>query len=350
MVYIKLPSSVEIVGSKLFSNIVRIQANKEISVVSLSSKPQSTDIALLYPVSSLGKEYYVVTPSSNSSRTLQEISIFTHQGPNMVDIYLKGQVTLNGNTYSAGSKLAIPLNAFAGVQLQGTGDLSGTRIVSQKPVAVLAGHMCLPKTTQCKHVFEQLLPVSRWGKIFVVPPLPWQTKYDILSISASQSTVLHYKFGKTERTVNLSRGQVWQIPVLPSRAIYLSASVPVQVLFYSLGAAVQTFTYGMSLMEIPDTERYSRSYSVHGQKGFQNFALLMMKSSETGGLMVDKKPLNTIKWNQIPGTEFSWGLYDLQDAFKSYNVEHPNSPFGLLSLGIANMDGYGTAGAGVESE
>ncbi|XP_061453700.1 IgGFc-binding protein-like [Rhineura floridana] len=348
MVQVELPKFVEIIDSKVFSHVVQIQADKNVSVVSLSSKPFSADTALLYPVNSLGNEHYIVAPVSGPVGALQEFAILTPQGPNVVDVYPTSPVTFNRKTYTAGSKLSVTLKAFTGVQLQGKGDLSGTKIVSQLPVAVLSGHICSWKNTKCNHVFEQLLPVSKWGKTFVVPPMPWQTKSDILYVSASQATVLTYQTGAAKQTVNLGGGKVRQISVLPKSPIYLSANAPVQVFLYSTGAAVRTFTYDTFLMGIPDTEKYSLSYTINGQVGFQNFVLLVAKTSETGGLTVNGKPLDTVKWSLVPGSEYSWSLYELPVVLHSYRVAHPHSPFCLFSVGIANMNSYGTPGAGVD--
>ncbi|KAH0631322.1 hypothetical protein JD844_005610 [Phrynosoma platyrhinos] len=350
MMQVALPSYVEIVGSKLFSDVIKITADKEISVVSMNSKSYSTEIALLYPVNSLGREYYVVTPSTGPRGSFPQFSVFTHQGPNVVDIYPKAQVSFNGKTYSAGSKLTVTLKAFQGIQLQAASDLSGTKIISQGLVTVLSGHVCSWKNTKCNHVFEQLQPVSSWGKIFMVPPLPWQNKNDILYVSASQTTALTYQIGANKQTAKLEGGQVLQILILPRSPVYLSASAPIQVYFYSTGASYQTITYDTLLMEIPDSDKYSREYTMNGQVGFQNFAFLVAKTAEVNGFMVDGKPLINVQWNTIPGTEYSWGNFELPSMILTYRVVHPESPFGLLSVGIANLNSYGTPGAALERE
>ncbi|XP_060132431.1 IgGFc-binding protein-like [Zootoca vivipara] len=350
MVQVELPKFVEIIGSKVFSSVVRIQSDKDVSVISLSSKPYSTETALLYPVSSLGTEHYVVGPAIAPAGYLQEFAVLTTQGPNVVDITLKSQVNFNGKTYSAGSKLSVTLNAFTGVQLQGKGDLSGTRIVSQLPVAVLSGHVCSWRYTKCNHVFEQLLPVSNWGKTFVAPPIPWQTKTDTLYVSASQATSVNYQMGTSKQTIKLGGGEVKQIQISPKTPIYLSADVPVQLFLYSNGASTRSFSYDTFFIGIPYIESYSLSYSVIGQVSFQNSILLVVKSLETGGLTVNEKLLSGVTWSPVPGSEYSWGRYDLPNALVPYIVANPKSPFCLISVGIASMNGYGSPGAGRDPE
>ncbi|XP_077788611.1 IgGFc-binding protein-like [Podarcis muralis] len=350
MVQVELPNFAEIIGSKVFSSVVQIQSDKDVSVVSLSSKPYSTETALLYPVSSLGTEHYVVGPAIGPTGYLQEFAVLTTQGPNVVVIHLTSSVTFNGRTYTAGSKLSVKLNAFTGVQLQGKGDLSGTRIVSQLPVAVLSGHACSWRYTKCNHVFEQLLPVSNWGKTFVAPPIPWQTKTDTLYVSASQATILNYQMGTSKQTKSLGRGQIQKIQISPQTPIYLSADVPVQVLLYSNGGSTRSFSYDTFLIGIPDIESYSLSYNVNGQVGFKNSILLVVKSLETGGLTVNENLLSGVKWRPVPGSEYSWGRYDLPDILVPNKVANPLSHFCVISVGIANMNGYGSCGAGRDPE
>nr|XP_016851513.1 PREDICTED: IgGFc-binding protein-like [Anolis carolinensis] len=350
MVKVVLPSFVEIKGSKLFSDIVMITADKEISVVSKNSKPLSTDIAQLYPVESLGRNYYVVTPSLGPKNAFPEFSVFSVKGPNVVTIDLKAQVIFNGKTYAAGKKLIVTLKAFEGIQLQGTGDLSGTEIDSQEPVAVLSGHICSWKYTKCNHVFEQLQPVPSWGKTFMVPPLPGQTKSDILYVSASQDTVVNYQIGANKKAAILVGGQVVQILVLPQNPVYLSASSPVQLYYFATGAKFQNTIYDTLLMEIPAVDRYSREYTVNGQVGFQNFVFLVAKTTVVNDFTVNGKPLVKLQWSAIPGTEYSWGRFDLKDADFAYKVLHPELPFCLLSVGIADQNSYGTVGAAKQSK
>lgn len=345
-----LPATIEIKGSKVFPNVVRISADKDISVVSFSSKPLSTEISQLFPRSASGTEYYVVTPTGGPSGAFPEFAVLSYEESNVVDISLTAQVVFEGKTYPAGSKLTVTLAAFQGIQLQATGDLSGTRIVSQKAVVVLAGHICSWKYTKCNFVFEQLRPVKAWRKNYIVPPIPWQTKSDIVFISASQATAVRYQMGAQKQAVNLNGGQVLTINILSKTPLFVEADMPVQLLFHSTGSTYQSFSYDTFLMGIPDTDSYSQTYSVAGQANFQNFAILVVETLQINGLLVGGRALPKLEWNPIPGTVFSWALYQLQVVLFPYRLEHPNSPFGLLVVGVASMNSYGTFGGSLQGE
>ncbi|XP_039369925.1 adhesion G protein-coupled receptor E3-like [Mauremys reevesii] len=343
MVLVSLPVSVGIKGTTKFPNVVLVKADKDISVVSVSNKHVSPETTVLYPVSSLGNEHYIVTPSAQSLDSYPEFSVMTYEDCNAVEVHVKGQLRYEKNVYSTGNKLEIKLLAFQGIQLQGIADLSGTRIVSEKPVAVLVG-LCFCNNTKCNHVFEQLLPVCSWGTKYIIPPLPWQKVNEIVYITASQNTTVLYQRGEQQETVTLAGGSVLQRPVKPWIPVSISANVGIQVVFYSVGAAVPNSSHAF-LMNVPDVASYCRMYSINAQKGFENFALMVVNTSETGAIILDNQPLRDVVWNRVLGTEFVWGMHPLGPANSSHAVEHPSSPFALLSVGTATMDSYGIPGS-----
>ncbi|XP_065275671.1 adhesion G protein-coupled receptor E3-like [Emys orbicularis] len=344
MMRVRLPESVGIKGTTEFSNVVLVKADKDISVVSVSNKHVSPETTVLYPVSSLGNEHYIVTPSTESLDSYPEFSVVTYQEPNSVEVHVKGKLHYLTQVHPTGSRLTINLRAFQGYQFQGIGDLSGTSIVSKKPVAVLVGQRCFCNNTKCNHVFEQLLPVCSWGTTYIIPPLPRQKVDEIVYITASQNTTVLYQLGEQAETVTLAGGSVLQRPVKPSIPVYISANVGIQVVFYSVGAAMSNSSHAF-LMNVPDVASYCRMYSINAQQGFENFALMVANTSETGAIFLDNQPLRDVVWNRVSGTEFVWGMHTLAPAIRSHAVEHPSSPFALLSVGTAAMDSYGIPGS-----
>lgn len=116
------------------------------------------------------------------------------------------------------------------------------------------------------------------------------------------------------------------------------------MVFYSLGAAIPNSSHAF-LMNVPDVASYCLMYSINEQEGFENFALMVANTSETGAIILDNQPLRDVEWNRVPGTEFVWGMHTLGPAMRSHAVEHASSPFALLSVGTAAMDSYGIPGS-----
>ncbi|XP_027690223.2 IgGFc-binding protein [Chelonia mydas] len=336
-----IPPNAEMVGAKVFDNTVVVQADYDVSVLSLNSKPNSADTTPVYPVQSLGMEYYVVTPTMRMDR-YGEVAIVAWEGPTTVDVYLKGAVIFQGKTHLGGSRLTIKLEANQAVQLQSPVDISGTKIISQKPVAVYVGHTCVTRSIQCDHVSEQLLPVSNWGTTFIVPPLSFEMQSDIVYVSTSQATEVEVQVGMSKSSRELLAAKAVQYRIPSSNALYFSASAGIQVIFFCDGGTKGNIRYNPFFMAIPAVSSYCQSYHIYGLKEFENYALIIAKTSESAGVTVNKRPLRNVLWRPVAGTEYSWAEYSLGKGFQVHNVEHASSPFGLLSVGIGNQKAYGS--------
>ncbi|XP_063168373.1 IgGFc-binding protein-like [Candoia aspera] len=356
---VQLPTSVEMQGTDMYDTTVLIQANKEISVLCHSHKDYSTGVTVIYPDHQLGQLYYVITPVDDLPHSFKEFAIIADQDPTHVDIHLKGVVIFKGKVYPAGSKFVIDLRAFQVIQLQSTEDLSGTRIESTKPVAVLSGHSCAKKFTSCDHVVEQLLPVPSWGTTFIVPSLSYQNNFDVAYVTASQNTLITYRSGVKEKSHNLVAGEVFQIGLPRSEPVYISADAKIQVLFFFTGATMgnRSYTellplvseapegsriYDPFLINVPALTSYCRQYHVYEMKQKDNYAVIIANTSESGQIILGKKAIENIHWRPIPGTDYSWADFLLGSESKALSVEHPTSPFGLFIAGGSHRDGYGS--------
>ncbi|XP_053124186.1 IgGFc-binding protein-like isoform X2 [Hemicordylus capensis] len=336
---VKIPAYAEMFGTAKFCKTVMVQANQDVSVLALNSKDRSTDTSVVYPVSSLGMEYYVLTPTGD---LYKEFSVIAWRDRTAVEIHLKGSVRFQERVYPAGSKLNVFLSPFEAIQFQSRQDLSGTLVRSTRPVAVLSGHTCAYKNSKCNHVAEQLLPVSSWGRAFFVLPLSFQMKYDLAYIVASQSTLVTCVSGGIQKSHTLEAGQVLQLEVTRSVPIYITANVGIQVFFFCTGGTRNGVTFDPFFLSVPDVFSYCTSYSLRAQKGFDNYALIVTKTIATAGITMDGRALGTVSWRQIPGTEYSWSEYSLGKEGRGHAMEHRNTPFGLLGFGITFENGYGS--------
>ncbi|KAH0631335.1 hypothetical protein JD844_005624 [Phrynosoma platyrhinos] len=330
-VSVELPTTLEMLRTDIFNRTVLIEANKDISVFARNSKDYSTGATVVYPVQELGTMYYVVTPTGDLPNTFKEFAVISYQTPTRVEIHLTGAVAFKGLIYPRGSTLIANLQAFQSIQIQSSDDLSGTWVESQKPVAVLTGHSCAQKNTACDHVVEQLLPVSSWGTTFIVPPLSFQSKYDIVYIVASKSTLLKYQSGLKEDSHSMVPGQVIQFKIQYPEPLYLSANAGIQVLFFFTGATngnrsyeqliplladapKESRLYDPFLVNIPDFTDYCRLFHIDGMSQNDNYAVIIANTSEFNQIKLAKEAIENIHWRPIPGTEYSWAEYLIESV------------------------------------
>nr|XP_054596325.1 IgGFc-binding protein [Nothobranchius furzeri] len=347
-VTVSIPTDVEMYESGKSSNTVQIEASANVSVTSFNYKLYTADTSVLYPTTEWGTEYFIITPPGSPYGSYKEFAVTNGKDSNKVEIYPQGSVEFEGCVYGKGSKLETDLQPYESILLQSSDDLSGSRVSSKNPVAVFTGHTCTWQFSKCNHVYEQLLPASRWGTNFIVPPLSFQENYDSLFLQASQSTKVTINQGDRKYDLSLSRGEVKEILCKSPETVFIQSDRGIQVLllFNGVRQGLHLF-YDPFLTTIMSTDRFCSSYSLGGLDNFDNKALIVAKTTGTGGIRFDNGNLpKDVLWKKITGSDFSWAemSYEQKPGNNVHTVSSPDVSFGLYSIGVSQMNGYGSVG------
>jgi len=90
-----------------------------------------------------------------------------------------------------GREYSFVINRLQTVSVASREDMSGTKVVTNKPVSVYSGHVCanIPSNVgACDHVIEQMPPTVLWGKVHYIAPLATRQSYTIKALAAYDST------------------------------------------------------------------------------------------------------------------------------------------------------------------
>ncbi|KAG8570029.1 hypothetical protein GDO81_014653 [Engystomops pustulosus] len=335
---VQLPSKIQLMDSGTSNYVVSVTSNKPVSVVSVNFKDLSADSASLYPLTELGTEYYIVTPPEGSSK---EFAIIAKE-PSTVTIFPTGTLSYAGKTYGKGKSFKFTLESYQAIQFQSDDDLSGTKVLSNKAVAVLSGHTCSLKFTKCNHVYEQLQPTFIWGTTFFIPTVSFQAKYDLVYVTAAtDDTIVNYQAGSLQKSEELDAGNTLELQLTSDAPLFINSTDGIQVLYYSTGGNKGTISYDTVLMTVPDLTSFCTSYQAVDLDDFSNEAILVAKSSDLKSITVNKASLNGVNWNPIQGTVYSWVEFPLTSSSTKYVFESINSPFSLSVFGISNLNAFG---------
>lgn len=341
---VSLPTGVEMYGSQKSPNTVRIEASADVTVTSFSYKLYTADTSMVFPTTDWGTEYFIFTPAGTPFASFKEFAVTNGKESNKIEIFPQGSITFQDRVYQRGSQIVIDLQPYESVQLQSVDELSGTRVASQRPVAVFTGHTCTWQFSKCNHVYEQLLPVSSWGSSFIVPPLSLQKKYDSVYIQASQPTRVTVQYGNRGEVLTLSRGQTTEVRYHSPEILSIQADHGIQVLLFFNGVTQGWLQYyDPFLMTILPTDRFCSSFSFEALEGFENQALLVAQSGATTELRIDGANLPNVQWQKIVGTDFSWAEmpYKFTPGNSRHSVSSSGSRFAVYSIGVSQMNGYG---------
>ncbi|OXB60171.1 UNVERIFIED_CONTAM: hypothetical protein H355_001677, partial [Colinus virginianus] len=340
---VPIPSTLELVSKRISQKSLSVTSTKDINVVVTSYKSYSVGAAAVLPVDLLGTEYYVVTPNDAAKEGLKEFAVVAGKQPSSISIEVKGRLHFQGRIYSSGSTFSIPLSPYQSLQLQSEDDLSGTKVTSDNVVAVFSGHTCAKVRSGCDFVVEQLLPVSMWGRAYVVPPNPMQKVHDLVYVVAAEATSISYDRGSIASTKHMEAGEVQVFKMNPNSPFYVNSLAAIQVVFFFTGSKRYFTGQDPFLLAIPPVSSYCTSYRFAGLNAY-NYVLLIARNSDTNSIVRDQQRVTNGEWKEIPGTEFSWSMFSLNKLGSTWSTELERATFGLLGFGFQNYVGYGFAG------
>ncbi|CAN8217949.1 unnamed protein product [Coccothraustes coccothraustes] len=333
-----LPANLELTGSCTSHKTLVVQASADISVVSVSAKGYTVGATALLPMESLGTRYYVVTPVGNYTYGLTEFVVATGAMTTAISITTTATFHYAGATYVPGAILRLFLQPYHSLQLQSSQDFTGTVVVADTPVAVLSGHTCVKVSAGFDFVVEQLLPRKAWGRSYVVPPNPLQTDVDLVYVVTDEDNTITYNTGSGNATMAMAAGEVQTFVLNHNSHLYISAVVAVQVVFFFSGSSWQD----PFLLVVPPVTAHCTAFRFSSVPNQYNHAILIAPTTATATTTLNHRPDNTVVWQAIPGTDFSWASIAVSATMQS--AENSQVPIGLLVFGFHSHTGYGFPG------
>ncbi|XP_043919576.1 uncharacterized protein LOC122795066 [Protopterus annectens] len=339
--FVNIPAWAELRGTILSSHsTVIVRSDKPITVLSFSYKYATADSANIFPVDTLGTEYYVFAPIGGYG--MSEFAVINYNQTNELQITVAGALVYNGSNYNSGDNITLVLSAFDVIQLQSTTVLTGTRIQSEYPVAVLSGNNCDRYNGACDVMFEQLLPVNEWGKKFLVASIAVQGYTDIVTVVASQRTEISYSTGNWSNSIELHQGQSTTISLSSSSSLYLNATEPVMVMYTFTGGYYNWDTVDPFVMNILPFESFSSSYIINTENNFSNYIQLIAEASVISEILQSNNLLsNASIQGNVPMTDYAWAKIELGQRNNSFIIKHC-SAFAVYMYGTLSSTGFGT--------
>ena len=140
----------------------------------------------------------------------------------------------------SGSTCTVVLQPLNTLLLANMLDLTGTKIVSDKPLSVFSGHEChIPQGVgSCEPLVEQIPPIATWGKAFLVGPLEDRHGPELYKVVAAEAStavsVYCVEEDNTDININLSfqlprEGSALEFPVGSTRLCSIRADKPILV-------------------------------------------------------------------------------------------------------------------------
>lgn len=354
----------------------RVEANDDVAVYAMSQTITTTDAMMALPTDVLGTRYRVMSYYSDgkfNNNPFDTLELNTTPSQFAVtatedntSITIRPSVPVFGD--NSRRPISLILNRGESFLVQAdissrrlNGDLTGTLVESDKPIAVVGSHQrstipyeYITDLTSRDYLLEQLPPTSVWGNKYILTPfatagLDAPVGYDVARILADSNNTDVYLDGTFIQ--RLSAGAVLDLQL--NRAALLTANHPILVAQYKKSSQTRNdtgaaFRLGDPFMIIvPPQKQYLTSYVCSnvqidrpptGSVYQEQYMTIIAPTAFLGQTLLDGVPVNRSRFRPVGNTCYSWGIISVSDGV--HRVECPK-PVCVYLYGYGKADSYG---------
>lgn len=354
---------------------IRITSDVPIVVYTMNSRVKSTDTYTAIPVKHFGTEYMVVTRGVDRyriDRTRPDPTIDTssRQGEFLI-VANNDNTTVTYTTTAHTERGLFPgipytVNLDKGETFlvkgakgpSGDHDLTGSRIVSDKPIGVFSGHMrtSIPRAdpNNKDHLCEMLLPTSKWGFEHVTTPFQNTTVGDMIRIVAQHDgTVVTAQTGTMQSRYDIPKSGGWiEFPNI-NFPVRWTSNRPVMVTQFMMSNQVErTAIMDPAMVIVPPVERYVQravfripELLPQADATFDDYAYyfsVIAEDSAVATLVANGYPLTNFdpgfRSRYVPGTRLCYASFRVEPA--TFVLESTSGKFSGVMYGVGPADSY----------
>ena len=227
------------------------------------------------------------------------------------------------------------------------GDLTGTEVMSNKPLAVYSGHECatIPhKKSFCDQIVEQIPPESSLGEKYIAFSFHGRQTGSVVKIVATHSqTKVNMTCSQVETNVTLQSSQVHQFVTPPNKACYISASYPVLVAQLSTGGAGEV-SGDPSMVILPPIERFFNScivYSFPNDRSMRHFISIIAPMDDEIYVNDSAPPALGTSILNVPMEEGpSYKVVSVRVSPGTHRITSNGDTIGVVAYGSGPSTGY----------
>lgn len=333
------------VGTEISNKGIYVQSDNEITLYAVNKASATTDAFVVFPVDTLGDEYYVITWNERSQfmiiATEDNTEVTITVGRSGTSIIFSGQV------YSSGMSLTFTMNKFQTFHAFGgtTSDYSGTYITSSKVIAVFSGSQCNQiGSGACDHLISQMTPVETFGNNFVTINMASCSSPVNFKIVVSENDTHVYISGKSNVSLPNS-GDIYSFSTTSLTPTVVVTDKPAALAFFSQGGC-GIVSGDPAMILLPPIQQFAADYTFSTVEfpddPFTSSLTIVIAESEISGLLLDRKNITSENWRPIIGSN-TLRITNILITEGSHTIYHtnPTITFLAVSTGVGNANSYG---------
>ena len=168
-------------------------------------------------------------------------------------------------TVIPGLQYSVVINRLQTIFVGSHDDLTGTKVVTDKPVSVFSGHECanVPwNVSFCSYLIEQIPPTALWGKTYYTAPLAGKRSYTVKILAAHDSTTVNVNCNDTMESFIINEGSYFNISLQSKEFCAIYSTKEILVVQLSHGGDEDN-AYGDPMMTlVPATNQYLNKFDL----------------------------------------------------------------------------------------
>ncbi|XP_067946047.1 uncharacterized protein [Watersipora subatra] len=345
--------SLMLLGTERAHKSLRISSDTDILVTAYNQEYLSQDGYSVLPVPRLGKRYHVMSywPSSLHS----QLALVAIQDNTKVIVELSRFTDLprlNGDPIDSGREII--MKRYESLQIQSMVDLSGTRILSDKPLAAYSGNICTNiKGKSRDHIADQLVPDEYLGKSFIfITYSEGLSQGSLIKVLAIENETVVYDPSR-EQDIRLDRAgdtETLSFPIgsedFGNEGHFMFSNKPIIMaqFSYSAGVDMESSLGDPSMSLVSPMSRYHSRYrfTLPAQDQLVHSVRLAIEDPEYEGLRLNNKRITSKDWLPVAGTAplIVIAALKLLPGVYSLHHENPSMTFYLHLYGAAPHQSY----------
>ena len=373
---VTLPSSFIVLDNTIRDKGVLVHAtdaSKELTVHGVNYRPRSADGFVVLPCFDFQEQnytYYAVSTYffRSSSRLISQVLLIGCENNTEISITPTQTIEIPSDlargsnspvTLTSGRSYTITVSRFQTFMFFSTLDLTGSKVVSNIPIAFFSGHECadVPAGVEaCDHLVEQLPPTLTWGRRLFVASSLGKTAGEMYKLitSTAKTAIVCYCYlsgGNVSETFTASlngAGRSHEFNIAQNMFCSIQASSPILLVQFAIGAAREPAYYGDPfMMMIPPVEQYRNNYTFVTQSGFQNAitVTVALEFFNSEDIVLNGNSLSSANWTEIycsTQTVCGYGTRIYLSVGRNFLYHrHPMGRLGTFVYGFAHRVGYG---------
>ncbi len=350
---------------------IHLIAQKPVNVYALNWDQNSADVAVIYPVESLGYEYFAMcykpdidlaNPYTGNGRNSEFLIVAVEDNtkveitPSKITDGLRPKDSTFVVVLNKGEVYQVQSENEVGSDIYGQGDLTGSHVVANKPFAFYSGALStrIPFGQCCwDHLYEQIPPVQTWGREYFTVPLKTrqQDRYRILA-SENNTTVQITGLAP----IHLNRGQFEEFVFFQNEPKRIFSDKPILVAQFSQSRDVDPdYTGGngdpfMIILSSTNQKKNDVTFVTYDSPEIQTDTTYTGIEKYYVNIISLTSQIQNIRFNNesiqnefIPFPQSNYSYTQKEIEYGVHHIENTNKEDGFLAYvyGFGGVESYG---------